>query len=179
LTGGLTVDYNRHVFPADRVEKRRVLLAAVKRARPVIKAHADEAEAMATLPKATVDALVGSGLLRLKLPAVLGGAEADPVPQMEVIEAVSRIDAAAGWCVMIGASAIGSAGTFLPDEALALVFPAGRVPTAAGVFMPTGEARPVDGGYRGGPALHGERLRVREPRAVPARPARGQPAGMR
>lgn len=136
------------MFPTDRDEKRRVLLDAVERARPVIEAHANEAEAMATLPKATVDALVGSGLLRLKLPAVLGGAEADPVLQMEVIEAVSRIDGAAGWCVMIGASAIGTADAFLPDEALALVFPAGRVPTAAGVFMPTGEARPVDGGYR-------------------------------
>jgi alkylation response protein AidB-like acyl-CoA dehydrogenase len=136
------------MFPADRDAKRRFLLEAVERIRPVLEAHAAEAEAIATLPKATVAALVDSGLFRLKLPSVLGGAEADPVLQMDVIEAVSRIDPSAGWCVMIGASAIGMPGAFLPDDVLGQVFANGRIPTAAGVFMPTGRATRVDGGYR-------------------------------
>ena len=114
----------------------------------MLEANAAEAEAMATLPKATVGALVESGILRLKLPAVLGGAEADPVLQMDVIEAASRIDPSAGWCVMIGASAIGMPGAFLPDDVLGQVFTNGRIPTAAGVFMPTGRATRVDSGYR-------------------------------
>ena len=42
-------------------------------------------------------ALRVSGLFALKLPAVLGGAGADPVTQVEVIEAVSYIDPSTGW----------------------------------------------------------------------------------
>lgn len=49
-------------FPTDREEKRRVLLCAVEE----------------------VDVFYYSGLLRLKLPTVLGGAEADLVTQLEV-----------------------------------------------------------------------------------------------
>jgi alkylation response protein AidB-like acyl-CoA dehydrogenase len=78
-------------FPTDRGEKRQVLLEAVARVRDTLLAGADEAEANATLPPATVQALDDAGLLALKLPAVLGGAEADLVTQLEVLEAVSYI----------------------------------------------------------------------------------------
>ena len=135
-------------FPSDRQEKRQALLDSVQQVRPTLLAGADEAESLATLPKATVDALYESGLLRLKLPAVLGGAEADPVIQLDVLEAISYIDTSAAWCTMIGASAASFPGAFLPQEALAQVYAGGRPPKAAGVFMPTGYAVPVPGGYR-------------------------------
>jgi hypothetical protein len=47
--------------------------------RDILLAGADEAEANATLPLATVQALDDAGLLALKLPAVLGGTEVDLV----------------------------------------------------------------------------------------------------
>jgi alkylation response protein AidB-like acyl-CoA dehydrogenase len=62
-------------FPTDREEKRQVLLEAVDRVRDTLRAGADEAEANATLPPATVQALDDAGLLALKLPAVLGGGQ--------------------------------------------------------------------------------------------------------
>ena len=108
--------------------------------------RADEAEALRTLPQASVNALRESGLFTLKLPAVLGGAEADPVTQVEVIEAVSYIDPSAGWNLMIGAGGL-SLCAFLPDEAIEQMFHGGRIPTLAGAIMP-GRAVPVDGGYR-------------------------------
>ena len=74
-------------------------MAAVEKVRSTVLAGAPEAEANATLPASTVDALYQSGIFALKLPEELGGAEADPVTQLEVIEAVSRIDPSAGWCV--------------------------------------------------------------------------------
>src|SRR5262247_1084311 len=135
-------------FPTDREEKRQVLLEAVARVRDTLLAGADEAEATATLPPATVQALDDAGLLALKLPAVLGGAEADLVTQLEVLEAVSYIDTSAGWCTLIGAAAIASPGAFLADEVLAQVFGGRHVPRVAGTFMPGGQAVPVDGGYR-------------------------------
>ena len=135
-------------FPADRKEKRAVLLKAVDEVRSVLEAGADDAESLSTLPVATVDALYESGLLWLKLPAELGGAEADLVTQLEVLEAISYIDTSAAWCTMIGASACSFPGAFLPEEALAKVYANGQPPRAAGVFMPTGTAVPVEGGYR-------------------------------
>src|SRR2546428_2706099 len=133
-------------FPTGREEKRQALLQAVDAVRDILAAGAAEAEASRTLPKASVVALRESGLFALKLPAVLGGAEADPVTQVEVIEAVSYIDPSTGWNLMIGAGGL-SLCAFLPDEAIEQMFRGGRIPTLAGAIMP-GRAVPVDGGYR-------------------------------
>jgi alkylation response protein AidB-like acyl-CoA dehydrogenase len=135
-------------FPAERAAKRAQLLGAVERIRDVVAAGAEEAERLRTLPPATVRALVDSGLLALKVPAALGGAEADPVTQLEVIEAVTRIDASTGWCLMVATTAVGLPAGFLPDEAVGRILAGGRVPPAAIAIMPTGTATPVDGGYR-------------------------------
>ena len=135
-------------FPSERDQKRAVLLAAVESIREVLTAHADEAETLGTLPTVTVDALKTSGLLALKLPAVLGGAEADPMTQIETLEAVTRIDTSAGWCTMIGAACIGWSSAFLDNEALEQVFADSDLPTVAGTIRPAGTAVPVAGGYR-------------------------------
>ena len=136
------------VFPIDRTEKRRVLMDAVESVRATLEAGGPEAELTATLPPASVNALYDSGLLRLKLPQALGGAEADLVTQLDVLEAVTRIDASAGWCLMIGAASLGGLGAFLPDEAIDEIFVDGNPPRVAGVFAPFGTAVPVEGGYR-------------------------------
>ena len=133
---------------ADRAAVRDALLDAVAGIRDVLATSAAESERAATLAPAAVSALERAGLFRLKLPAALGGAEADPVTQLDVIEAVSAIDASAGWCVMVGATTIALPGVFLGDDAVATIFAGGRVPRAAGCYMPTGHAVPTPGGYR-------------------------------
>ena len=135
-------------FPIDQDKKRKALLNAVEEVRDICVAGAEEAENNGTLPEATVDALEQSGLLAMKLPTELGGAEADPVTQLQVIEAMTRIDPATGWVMMIGAASIASPAVFLPDEAISQMFVGGRPPRAAGALMPTGHAVPVEGGYR-------------------------------
>ena len=134
-------------FPSSREEKRRFLLDAVDSVAPVITASANESEALGTLAPAALDALSSSGLLYLKLPAELGGAEADPITQLEVIERVTYLDTSAGWGVMIGATSIGWPGAYLPDEGIGVVFKDGRIPTCAGVGGVTGAAQRVDGGF--------------------------------
>ena len=134
-------------FPTDREENRRVLMDAVDDVRDILEAGAEEGEETATLPQASVDALYDSGLLRLKLPHVLGGAEADLVTQLDVLEAVSEIDASAGWCLMIGAASLGGVGAFLHEDAIREIFAGGQPPKTAGVFAPFGKAVPVNGGY--------------------------------
>ncbi len=121
---------------------------AVESVRETLAANTFASEEAATLARSSVDALYDSGLLRLKLPQALGGAEADPVTQLDVLEAVSRIDPSAGWCLMIGAASLGSMAAFLPDEAIEEIFAGGKPPKVAGAFAPYGRATPVDGGYR-------------------------------
>ena len=83
-------------FPTERAAKRAHLLATVEGLRDVVAAGAEEGERLRTLPPATVRALADSGLFALKVPESLGGAEADPVTQLEVLEALTHIDASEG-----------------------------------------------------------------------------------
>jgi alkylation response protein AidB-like acyl-CoA dehydrogenase len=132
---------------AETQVSRDELLATVARVRPQVERASLESETLRTLPPSSVDALTASGLLRIKLPAALGGHEADLLTQYEVLEAMAYADAAAGWCLMIGASAIALLGAYLPDAGLSDVFPSGRVPRAAVVVAPVGAANRQDGGY--------------------------------
>jgi indole-3-acetate monooxygenase len=133
---------------AGRADTRRALLDAVDRVRATVAAGADEAERLRTLPPATVTALHDTGLLGLKLPGVLGGAEADPVTQIEVIEALTAVDASAGWCLMVGATTGALPGVFLGEEAVGAMFDGRTMPLAAGCYMPTGRAVAEPGGFR-------------------------------
>ena len=129
-------------FPVEREAKRKMLLAAVEAVRGALMDGADEAESLARLPRSTADALNKSGLLAMKLPKELGGAEADPVTLFDVIEAVTKIDSSAGWCTLNWIDVVALAAAFLPDEAVEHMFAGGTVPTAAGVLIPAGRGGP-------------------------------------
>jgi alkylation response protein AidB-like acyl-CoA dehydrogenase len=131
-----------------RQQTRDKLLRAVAEIQPILEATVIEAETLATLPPAAVNALQASGLMTMKLPTLFGGAEADPVSQLAAIESVSYWHAAAGWCLMIGATSIALPAAFLPDEAVAQILADGRIPLAASTVMPGGTATAVTGGYQ-------------------------------
>ena len=134
-------------IPKERAEKRKFLLDAVESVRNVLMANADEAENIRTLPKVSVDALYDAGLFALKLPEELGGAEADPELQLEIIEAVTRIDTSAGWTLMIGEASAALPAAYLPEEAFRQVYNGERIPLFASTGVPTIKSVPQDGGY--------------------------------
>ena len=134
-------------FPEQREAKRQALLDTVESLRDVFLDGADEAEANGTLPQATVDAIYESGLFSFKTAYELGGAQADALTQIEVVEAACRIEPSAGWCLMIGAGTLSGLAAFLTDEAIDEIFVGGKAPKTAGVAAPSGKATPVDGGY--------------------------------
>ena len=88
-------------FPEEREAKRQALLDKVEGLRDIISSGEREAEEIGTLPQSTVDAIHEAGLFAYKSANVLGGAEADAMTQLEVVEAASRIDAAVGWCLSL------------------------------------------------------------------------------
>jgi alkylation response protein AidB-like acyl-CoA dehydrogenase len=122
------------------------LVEAARSVAPVVAAHADEAERQRRLPQATVDALVGAGLMRMCVPAAYGGPDASPMEVVEAIEAVSAVDGAAGWCVMI-ASTTSSMSLFLPPEWAREIYGDPAVVTG-GVYAPNGSGVAVEGGWR-------------------------------
>jgi indole-3-acetate monooxygenase len=130
------------------VGKRRFLLDAVASVRDVLAAHADEGESLRTLPQASVDALTDSGLFAMTCPAELGGAEADPVTQIEVIEAVSYIDPSTGWSLAICNGGVSMTGSLLLQTAVDRMFGGERPPRVAGSFMSCGKTIAVDGTQR-------------------------------
>src|SRR5215470_6973416 len=132
----------------ERETKREALLAHVERIAPILQASGGKSEELATLAPEAVSALREAGLFHLKLPAVMGGAEADPVTEMMVLEAIAYHDFTSGWCTMVGATAVASLGAFLPEAGLDRVFRDGRVPTASISFFPAGRAVRENGGFR-------------------------------
>ncbi len=134
-------------WPTEQIEKRQALLEAVHGTQSEIEAHFQESEDQGHLAQATADALLEAGLLGLKLPLELGGAEADPVTQMKVISEIAAIDTSAAWCTMVSATNVGSAGAFLPDRGIDAVFDQGTHPMIVGVGMPFGEANKTDDGF--------------------------------
>jgi alkylation response protein AidB-like acyl-CoA dehydrogenase len=122
------------------------LLDAVQQIAPVLRTCAADAEQERRLPDAARDAMRSCGLYRLWCPKAFGGLEVDPITAFRVVEAVSRIDSAAGWNLQLS-TGIDGTGPWFSDEGAKEIF---GQPDAifAGSFFPPRRAIPVDGGYR-------------------------------
>src|SRR5690606_5917055 len=110
-----------------------------------IRGRGAEVEAAARLPDDVADALRGSGLLRLLMPRVLGGAGGDWLGAFNAIEAVACADGSTGWTLMIGMTINMLTGYLDRNRAIELF--SGSSPLfVAGVFEPRGIGRPDDRG---------------------------------
>lgn len=123
------------------------VLIRVQQLEPLILEHADLAEQQRHLPAEVAVAMAEAGLYRVGASRAIGGEELDPTQQIEVIEAVSQIDGATGWNLMIGIEVMGLFGAALePDVAQQIYGDPAMI--AAGALNPQGRASRVDGGYR-------------------------------
>ena len=123
------------------------LLAKVEELAPLIEASADESERSRRLALPVVEAMSRAGLFRLWVPRSLGGAEADIATVVRVVEAVSRVDGAAGWCLTIAGNTCLPAG-YLPSRAARDIYARDSMLVTAGTWPPIGQAVAVEGGYR-------------------------------
>jgi indole-3-acetate monooxygenase len=127
-------------------EQFGIIFSNVLEILPKIHAFAEEIEAGRRLPPALVEILRQTGVFSMTMPKSLGGAELDPVSQIKIIEAISKVNAAVGWCVMIGSDSGYFAG-FLQPEVAQRVYSDPNTITAAALSQ-TGKAVKVPGGYR-------------------------------
>ena len=137
---------------APRIPEHDQLLKGVEEIGDVIMANADAAEKLRRLPEASIDALEQADIFRMMVPRELGGYEADPVTQHEVIDRLAYFDAAAGWCGFIGAGSSAFAAGNIPEDGLqeiqATLTGGAQWTRFAGSPIPVGRATPVEGGYR-------------------------------
>ena len=132
----------------DRADLLTSLLNDVQRIAPVICQYKIASETNRALAPEVVAAIRQTALPVMKSPWELGGAEIHPVDQMEVIEALVKLDSAAAWTVFIGATVSGRALSSLSDQAVDELLVHSEFPVMAGSLKPSGSAVQVDGGYR-------------------------------
>lgn len=106
-------------------------------------AEIDEAR---RLPPEVAARMREAGMFRIAMPKSWGGPELSTIEQIEVIEEISRGNAAAGWCVMIGCDS-GFFSAHLDDEVGRRLYPHLDMVTAGQASI-VGVAQKADGGYR-------------------------------
>jgi alkylation response protein AidB-like acyl-CoA dehydrogenase len=122
------------------------ILANARALFPFLRAEAPACEAERRLTEPVVDALRRAGMFRLTMPRAWGGPELTSLQQIEVIEEISRADASAGWCVMIGCDS-GLYSGFVEERAARALWPRLDM-VQAGWIHPVGRAEIVEGGVQ-------------------------------
>lgn len=110
----------------------------------LIRAHLTEADRIRHLPNEVATAFAANQLYRLGAPKAIGGTDAEPITQMQVIEEVSRADGSAGWNLMIGIETFALVG---PSMASCKEIVADPSVIMASSTAAVGEARQCEGGW--------------------------------
>jgi alkylation response protein AidB-like acyl-CoA dehydrogenase len=113
---------------------------------PVIREYRDESEQQRHMAMPIFQAIRQTGIFEMLVPRAFGGPQADPTAQLRVIEEISRHDGSAGWNVMIW-SGSGLFADYLPEDTARDILSAGQGTVIGGAVNPTGQARPVRGGF--------------------------------
>jgi alkylation response protein AidB-like acyl-CoA dehydrogenase len=110
--------------------------------------HASESEAARTLCPPLLEALKATDLLRLWVPAELGGLQATPALGMEAMERIAAADGSTAWTLGIATGCNGIASPRLEPDLSKQLFLEEPAFIMAGSASPGGHAEPIDGGYR-------------------------------
>jgi alkylation response protein AidB-like acyl-CoA dehydrogenase len=123
---------------------RDSLLQQVDAASNLAADFAEESEKHREIAAPVLDALRATGLLRMGVPADVGGTLPAIPTVLSAVESIAAGDASTGWCVAVAAASSLLAG-YLPLDGAAEAFGDPRA-IAAGVWAPGGRASQAEGG---------------------------------
>jgi len=123
------------------------LLDEAKALGPDIRAAAPTIEHDRALPPDLVRRLTDAGIFGMAAPRDRGGAQLDPVDQIDVVEELAYHDASVGWCVMIGCDN-GYWSSWLAPDVVEDLWKHDPLGATGIVVAPGGMGVAVDGGYR-------------------------------
>jgi 3-hydroxy-9,10-secoandrosta-1,3,5(10)-triene-9,17-dione monooxygenase len=135
-----------HSIPSHSPRTADGVLTEVNDLVGTLRTRAPETERLRRMHPDNLRRLTEAGVFRLAMPADVGGYQADDNIVAEVLAQISRGCPSTGWmCTIMAVSNLIPA--FLADEAADEIYatPDLRITTTV---APTGEAVPVDGGYR-------------------------------
>ncbi|HJT37788.1 MAG TPA: acyl-CoA dehydrogenase family protein [Actinomycetota bacterium] len=115
---------------------------------PAIRERREEIEGGRRMPLDLIQRLQKTGVFALSVPRAVGGLEGSLTDIMRAIEAVAAADGSAGWCTMIALSSNAASG-MMNETGAKEIYADPTAPTAA-IAAPSGQAVPIDGGYRVG-----------------------------
>lgn len=130
-----------------RVTTAAELIARAEQLTPLVREHAEAAEAKGMLTDEVIEAYHAAGLVGTWTPRSLGGHEFGPVTGSRIIETLSRADSSSGWVQFVHMAIAAMTGAYIGDEAAAEIFTGDRMPLIAGHGTRPGLAVPQDGGY--------------------------------
>jgi len=133
--------------PMDRTSWKELFFNLIDDAGPALDNAVTGEEEAGRLSAATLAFLRDQDFLKLKLPAELGGAEADNALQFEVYERIAYHNVAASWCAFIYTDLIALFGSSLGQQGLDAMFADGLPLVCGGGGRLIGDVVPVDGGY--------------------------------
>jgi indole-3-acetate monooxygenase len=122
-------------------------VARARSIKPIIDAEAATMEAGATITKPVVDALAEQELFWVLVPKEYGGAGEGIVNSLKIVEELSRADGSVGWAYMANAFSTGVAVGFFSPEGARQMYAGDDKAVTAGMILPTGTGRRVEGGY--------------------------------
>lgn len=150
----MTTASNPDVAPADiddevlaSARHAERLVAKLTELAPEIEAEAEANEEAGKLSDRTVDLIREAELPRMLLPVEMGGLGMFLRDALKVADKLGQIDASAGW---IGGnwSASGLFLSYFSDDTVKDLIGGGEIPYFGASSSPTGQATPVDGGFR-------------------------------
>lgn len=124
----------------DHLERARTAAA-------VVRAEADEIERTTTITPTAYEAIAEQKLFWAMIPEEYGGDGLGLVSAFEIIEELTRADASTGWAFMANSLSMAIAVGFLAEEGAREIFDQPAPGITAGMILPTGKGRRVDGGY--------------------------------
>lgn len=130
------------------MNERASLLKRANALQGLIRQRAVAAEHALSADIEVVRALAGDGMFAMCVPSVLGGAEADPLTTIAVIEAVSIADGATGWVLMIGVETTGIGSAYFKPSTAQHVIVENPATVVCGALNPVVTAKRVDGGVK-------------------------------
>jgi indole-3-acetate monooxygenase len=130
-----------------RVMAAADLVARAEGLTPLVREHAEAAEAKGMLTDEVIEAYHAAGIVGTWTPRSLGGLEFGPVTGSRVIEVLSHADSSSGWVAFVHLAIAAMTGAYIGDEAAAEIFAGDRMPLISGHGTRPGLAVPQDGGY--------------------------------
>lgn len=110
--------------------------------------RAEEANRSRRPSRSVLKALAEVGMLRLVVPAALGGLEVHPADFLRLIERLARVDGSTAWTVMTCNEEAGIASAHLDSTTLAELFSAEPSVLISGSGVPRGQAERTADGWR-------------------------------